>query len=428
MASGQHFAPQRMIRIDHPDIGGQPAPDMVQCEPNSKDHRPDLKQLVEILTVSADGAVPLTYRLADGNTEDSTTHIGTWDELVAMLGTADFLYVADCKLATRHNMDHIAGNHGRFLTILPRSRAEDEIGRRWIAEGGARFEQIARRPGKNKFDPPQVWWAAEAPAPSAEGYRIVWVRSSEKRAQDAAARTDRIEQARTRLGELNQGLSSPRCRLKTKLAVHDAATAVLTQTGAARWVHAEVVDTVEHEHRQARRGRPGKNTVYRRIERHHFSLNVSTDAEAVAFDAASDGCFPFITNETTPPAELLRVYKAQPHLERRHATYKGVIEAAPVLLKNDARIDALGFCLYVALLVHALVERELRQTMAAKGIASLPLYHEDRPCKAPTAARVFELLDPLTTTTVLHDGQILTLLKVPISAYQSPGHTAGNSR
>ncbi len=48
---------------------------------HSKDHRPDLKQLVWILTVSADGAVPMAYRLADGNTSDDPTHVPTWDQL-----------------------------------------------------------------------------------------------------------------------------------------------------------------------------------------------------------------------------------------------------------------------------------------------------------------------------------------------------------
>lgn len=399
---------------------------------HSKDHRPDLKQLVEILTVSADGAVPLTYRLADGNTEDSTTHVSTWDELVAMLGGPDFIYVADCKLATRDNMDHIAGNHGRFLTVLPRSRKEDQTGRAWIASGAPSWAEIARQPGKRKDDPPQVYWAAEAPAPSAEGYRIVWIRSSVKRADDAAARTDRIERARIGLGELAESLASPRCRLKSKAAVQQAALAILAEAGAARWVRAEVEDIVEYEHRQVRRGRPGKDTVYRRTERHRFRVEVTTDTDAIAFDAASDGCFPFITNDKSTPPELLRVYKAQPHLERRHATYKGVIEAAPVLLKSDARIDALGFCLYVALLVHALVERELRRAMAANGVESLPLYYEQRACKLPTAARVFEILEPLVSTTVLHGGQILkvvapsldplqkqilTLLNVPQGAY-----------
>ncbi len=64
--------------------GGKPTP--VITFGHSKDHRPDLKQLVWILTVAADGAVPIAYRLADGNTSDDPTHVPTWDQLVALLG------------------------------------------------------------------------------------------------------------------------------------------------------------------------------------------------------------------------------------------------------------------------------------------------------------------------------------------------------
>jgi len=409
----------------------------------SKDHRGDLLQLVEILTVSADGAIPIAHRLADGSTEDSTTHICTWDQLVAMLGTTAFTYVADSKLATRDNMDHIAQGGGRFLTILPKTRKEDATGRAWIASGAVVWEEIARRPGKRKDGPDEVYCAAEAPSCSAEGYRIVWIRSSDKRRHDAAARTDRIERARVALGELNESLRSKRSRLRTQAAVEEAVAAIVKETGAGQWVRVAVTDTIDYEHRQERRGRPGNDTRYRRIEHHRFSVSAAIDAEAVAYDAASDGCFPFVTNETAPRAELLRIYKVQPHLERRHATFKGVIEAAPLTLKSNARIDALGFCLYVALLVHALIERDLRRAMAAGGIASLPLYHEDRACAAPTAARVFELLEPLCSTAIFHAGEllavspptldplqrrILTLLKVPHRAYRSACWTPGYSR
>ncbi|MFN2505130.1 MAG: IS1634 family transposase, partial [Acidimicrobiales bacterium] len=345
---------------------------------HSKDHRPDLKQLVWILTVSADGAVPITHQMADGNTEDSTTHVATWDELVALLGRADFLYVADCKLATRDNMDHIANHGGRFLTVLPRTRKEDGSGRAWLAAGPIDWAEIARRPAKHKSDPPEVWWAVPAPTCSEEGHRIVWMRSSTKRAHDAAARADRIERSAAALGELATSLTSARCRLRSRVAVEDAATAAVDKAGGARWLRFKVSEEIATDYRQERRGRPGPNTRYRRIDRSRFTLSYSTDAVQVATDAASDGCFPFVTNDKAmTPAELLGAYKAQPHLERRHATFKGVIEAVPVELKSDRRIDALGFCLYAALLTHALIERELRRAMAAAGITDLPLYYED---------------------------------------------------
>ena len=402
----------------------------------SKDHRGDLKQLVEILTVSADGAIPIAHRLVDGSTEDSTTHIETWDSLVAMVGTESFTYIADCKLATRDNLDHIAAKGGRFLTILPRSRKEDEVGRRWIAGRDIDWQEIARAPGKRKADPDEVYSAAESPTPSSEGHRIVWIRSSDKRVHDALVRTERVERALSKLGALADKLGAGRSKMSSVTAVEDAATAVLAETGTAKWVRVDVSEVLEVSHRQERRGRPGRETRYRRVEHHRYSISVNVDADAVAYEAASDGCFPFITNERLTPAELLRMYKAQPRLERRHATFKGVIEAAPLTLKSDSRIDALGLCLYVALLVHALVERELRTAMADKGIASLPLYYEDRACAAPSAARVFEVLEPLCATSILCAGhllasvppsldplqrQILGLLRIPLAAYHHTG-------
>jgi len=136
---------------------------------HSKDHRPDLKQLVWILTVSADGAVSIAYRAADGNTNDDTPHVDTWDGLVALTGRADFLYVADCKLAVRATMNHIDGAGGRFLSVLPASRAEDRQFRDWLVDHDPGWADADRRRARRHGEPDDVWQVAEAPWPSAEG-------------------------------------------------------------------------------------------------------------------------------------------------------------------------------------------------------------------------------------------------------------------
>ncbi len=71
---------------------------------HNKDHRPDLKQLLFILTVSHDGGVPVYFQAKSGNTADDQTHRATWDLLCTLAQRRDFLYVADCKLATAENM------------------------------------------------------------------------------------------------------------------------------------------------------------------------------------------------------------------------------------------------------------------------------------------------------------------------------------
>jgi len=102
-----------------------------------------------------------------------------------------------------------------------------------------------------------------------------------------------------------------------------------------------------------------------------------------------------------------------------------VIEAALIVLKSDYRIDALGFCLYVELLVYALIERELRQAMAESGIAGLPLYYEDRACKMSTAARVLEVLAPLARTLVGRRDEVITVAAPELRPLQEQVLTLG---
>ena len=411
--------------------GGKPTPAAMLG--HSKDHRPDLKQLVLILTVSADGAVPLAHRLTDGNTSDDTTHIQTWDELRALTGRPDFLYVADSKLCTREQMSHIDRHGGRFVTVLPRTRREDGQLRDWMTREAPQFTEAARRPGKRKGDPDSVWQVAPAPFPSCEGHRIVWVHSSVKERCDETARSERIQRARRALTELHQRLAGPRARISSRVAAEEAAAAVLTASGAQRWVTATVTETATETMRQEKRGRPGKDTRYRKITKTHYALNVTIDADNVRYDAASDGCFPLISNDhNLTDAEVLDAYRYQPNLEKRHHQLKSVQDAAPVTLKSPARIEALFACHFIALLCCCLIERQLRQAMTRQGVAELPLYHEDRPCTAPTAARVFDHFADIQRHHLTRDAQriqtfepqltplqqqLLDLLHTPESAY-----------
>src|SRR5437763_5563432 len=90
---------------------------------HSKARRPDLKQLLYVLTVTSDGNVPVYFSSASGNTVDDRTHIGTWDLLYELIGGPDFLYVADCKLARSEKLAHNATRGGRVVNVLPRGRA-----------------------------------------------------------------------------------------------------------------------------------------------------------------------------------------------------------------------------------------------------------------------------------------------------------------
>lgn len=384
----------------------------------SKDHRPDLKQLVLILTVARDAAVPLAHRVCDGNTADQTTHVETWEGLRRLVGRADFLYVADSKLATREQMGHIDRNGGRFCCVLPRSRKEDGLLREWMRGSRPEWTEAARRAGARKGSPEEVWSVAPAPIASAEGHRIVWVHSTAKRATDEQARSDRIARGRRALERLAKRLAGPKCRFREREAVEDAARAALRAKGVERLVLFWVSERLEVRYRLDSTG-PGRKPHRRRLERPRFALRWKLDEEAVAREAASDGCYPLVSNDRERSgAELLLAYRYQPNLEKRHHQLKSVLDAAPVYLKSPARIEALFACHFIALLLHALVERELRRAMARETIDRLPLYPEERDCHAPTAARVFQLFAGVARHRLLRDRELVQVFEPKLTALQ----------
>jgi transposase len=407
-------------------------PTVAASRGHSKDHRPDLKQLVLILTVAADGAVPLCHRLAAGNTNDDQTHIHTWDELRALTGRASFLYVADCKLCTHEQMAHIDTNGGRFVTVLPRSRKEDRFLRDWMHTDQPDWTEADRRAPRRRDDPEEVWRTAPAPIGSAEGYRIVWVHSTQKLRLDQQARHDHLARATAALEALDTRLHGSRCRFHDTATVQAAADTTLSKHNCTRLLNITITERTEEWTRQYSRGE-GRNPKLVKTTRQRFAISWETSQQALAHAAAADGCFPLITNDRAlTDAELLRAYRYQPNLEKRHHQLKTVQHAAPVTLKSPNRIEALLACQFIALLCCCLIERELRAAMTDHQIPELPLYPEDRSCTAPTADRIFDHLAPLQRHHLTQNGhkiqtfepqltplqaQLLDLLNVPATAY-----------
>jgi transposase len=341
---------------------------------HNKDHRPDLKQLLFILTVTADGGVPLHFRAESGNVADDQTHRDTWDLLCQLTGRRDFLYVADCKLATSENMAYLHQRQGRFVTVLPRTRAEDGAFRAMVAKG-----QVAWRPLWEKTDDEghviDRYSISDQPASTVEGYRLMWYRSLRKAEADAVARSGRIEKALKQLAALREKLRSPRTRYHQEAKVAAAVAETLASCGAEAWIATEVRPQTQETFHQDHRGRPGKDTHYVKKVATRFDLAYRIDDARVAADATGDGVFPLVTNVTElSELELLHAYKRQPAIEKRFSQLKTDFEVAPVYLKAVHRIQALLCVYFFALLVEALLERQLRQAMRRSEVEALPMY------------------------------------------------------
>jgi transposase len=61
----------------------------------------------------------------------------------------------------------------------------------------------------------------------------------------------------------------------------------------------------------------------------------------------------------------------QPLVEKRHDLLKNTLEVTPMFLKSVSRLEAFLFLNYIAITVHAVIERQLRMAMAAQEIKKL---------------------------------------------------------
>ncbi len=393
---------------------------------HSKDHRPDLKQLLFILTVSDDGGVPIYFTSASGNTSDDTTHRQTWDLLCQLAGRKDFLYVADCKLASSENMAHIA-REGRFITVLPRSRKEDKQFRKQLLKkpSSVRWDDVYTVTKTVKFkDVEQEIEVDRLTVVSDEmvsndGYRLLWYHSTRKAEHDARYRAGSLQRANRELTELRERLSGPRTRFKDRKKVDEGVQEIVKRLKEESLLIVTVEQREEGTFRQAGKGRPGKNTKYVKKIKKRFEISWSIDTVRLAEAEATDGIFPLISNvDEMTPEEILRAYKRQPIIEKRFSQLKTDFAVAPIYLKSVTRIQGLLAVYFLTLIIQTLLERELRQAMEREKIKSLPLYPEERDCRCPTARKVIDLFDGIQRHELKQPGQETEVMVTELSPLQ----------
>lgn len=399
----------------------------------NKDHRPDLKQLVLGLSVSADGSVPLVHKIYGGNQTDDRLHPENHQRLRQLLQRADFIYVADCKLATEENLRRLSGCGGRFVSVMPRTWKEDSQFRQAVREGKVQWDLLLCRKNNRKPDSQIDRYYLARGEYQANGYRLLWIKSTQKAEQDAQSRARSLAKALDALNKLQARLN--RYRLKSRPAINQAMAKILQEHNVQNWIDCRLNVQRVYKITYSQRGRPSGARQGRRIWTDLFSLRFSENQTAIELEALTDGVFPLITNldETNHSAKnVLNIYKFQPFLEKRHSQLKTWQELTPVLLKKDQRVIAYLHLHVMALMVATLIERQLRKAMKRHGFSALPMYPEERPCAYPTMfdiVRAFRGVERYEVTcgekvTLFPAAlsplqkQLLQMLEVPISLYQ----------
>jgi transposase len=385
----------------------------------SRDHRPDLKQLLFGLTVTAEG-VPIWGHITDGNQSDSTEqrfHITQLRHHLPDLGEP--LLVADSKFFAGETMALAAGHQFRFVTLVPQTvRLRQELVEApTLRELPLLWEQPGRRKGEREayygasVVRPYRWKTA---AGEVQELLLRWlVVESTQLAKTKAARRAAAQQAervlldslqaqwqrRTFACEADAYQAATLCLRELRVDQHQ-----LTYTVSADWVPTK----------RTARGRPPKGAPRPQCQIWRVRWHVHEAPEASRTPAQRESRFVLATNVLAPQdladADLLRAYKGQPVAELSFKWAKNPAAIAPIFLETPTRIAALGSVYLIALLVYSLIERQVRKALEKRG-ETLP----DRPVPSqrPTARTIFHLMRNIAVVTLEWTGlshrQVTTL-------------------
>ena len=352
----------------------------------SKEHRPDLKQLVHSLLCVDDG-IPIYSKCENGNLSDKVVNrnlIPKMVERMRELGQDNFLYVADSALITRENLtlmdDWKTGF--RFVSRLPLSykacgRAINTAVRenRWQELG-----TLSDQPSSAKRKPARYHGFETVVDLYGIGYRALVVHSDayDKRRAKRLERTlceDKVEMERVAAYEG-----------KIEYACLPDAQAALSRLPRGRF-H-ELAGQVDERPVYAS-GRPKKDGT-RKIKRMVYQLRITVRPrdQAIARAQKEAGCFVLISNEPEEAMgglnskDLLRSYQDQHSVEQNFGFLKDPVFVNALFLKSPRRIEALGLILVLALMIWRLMERTMR--ISLKQTASKVIGWNNRLTSLPT--------------------------------------------
>lgn len=395
---------------------------------HNKDFRPDCKQIVFGLNITADGHVPLSYKLFDGNTTDDVTHIPNWNALRTLLEKEDFIYVADCKLCSQTNLTHISENGGYFITIVPKDRKEVKQFLACLKENNLTWKDAFSTESSRKKGDINIYRTYEGER-TKEGFRIIFIHSSAKQEDDENRRRKKIEKAIEKLEKLSPKLNA--YHLKTKKEIKAKVDSICKDV--KEFIDVKILTERKQIKVKISPGRPSlSKSIYKNKWEFTHSIQWQLNERALAEASKTDGIFPLITNTALDASEVLRKYKSQPFLEKRMYTKKTVLEVAPVFLKKEKRIEAMLLLYFVALMIVSLIERKIRMNMAAQDIDKLSILPQGMNSKKPTWNNVRYFYRNVHYSQIIRDGiciqavvkglgnlheQINRLLEIPDSVY-----------
>jgi transposase len=362
---------------------------------HSKDHRPDLKQVVQELLVSQDGGFPLWMSSHDGNANDSVIFRERATALVAEFNQSEAprYLIADSKLYTQQGAQTLA--QLLFITRIPGTLALEKSCVQAALATPQAWQPLTptyryQRVDHTHYGIIQRWL-------------VVYSEGAYQRAEATLLKAQHKEQRRLDKAVMHlqaQRFASP----------EQALTALEALTETARYHYLAGHDLMAHK-RYAGHGRPRANSPVKAIE-WQLQARFRVDEPRLEALRQTRACFIIATN--IPDYELndhavFQTYKNQASVEHGFRFLKDpLFFVSSLFLKKPSRIQSLLMVMTLSLLVYTLAQRRLRRQLARTD-DTLP-NQIDVPTATPTLRWVFQMLEGIHRVVIPHQLGVQTLI------------------
>lgn len=375
----------------------------------SKNHRPDLRQFIEVLGTLDPAGIPLTTSTLPGNRADDTIYWPTWERMARIIGHTDWLYVGDSKLHSAENLARIHRAQGYFLTPIPMKGHVPEEFAEWLkfAPENPTPVRLPDAKGKMKvvghgFEVARevVWTDGETREKVKVAERVFVVRRESFRKKQIHAFRERLERAQEEL-QAKDGQ-----RVEDREEFEKALREIVERREVAEFLDVTVAWKAEREEKWVGPGRPGPNRPKRVIEHTRARVSVGRREKAVATFEEQAGWRAYGTN--APPSRMslqdaVEKYAGQWQPERGfHRLKGGILRVAPIFLRTERHIRGLMLIVSMVLRELSLMEFVARRNLAAAKATLIGLY-DGLPKKAtarPTVERLLKQFEGITLVSV----------------------------
>jgi len=353
------------------------------CHGFSKDHRPDLKQVVLNLAVSGPANMPIFMEPKDGNSSDKQilyNGIETVRRFQKQLtqGFEDFLWIADSALYTKEGL--LACNDFFWISRVP--------------------ETITEAKAMVRMSDKDLNWTA-----ASEGYRYATSTSSyggiEQRwilifSEQAYKREKSTFDSN--LKKQKEKLEKDVSKLKKEIfGCKDDAEKALKKVMIKFPFYIATFEAKPVE-KHSGSGRPKKEAT-KEIKGYQLEIEISANDDKIQSELSTKGRFILATNQLTieNSAQILESYKQQQNVEQGFRFLKAPwFMADTMFLKSPRRIEALMMVMTLCLMIYNISQHRLRVALKEQN-ETIP-NQLGKQTATPTLRWAFQIMEGIIVT------------------------------